>query len=59
MPDKANGVNNGVSCYKEAAQFSASFVMALFASFIEICKTAFKIHIFHPVNTNYKKLSCR
>jgi len=31
--DETNGVNNAVSCYKEAVQFSASFVMSLFASF--------------------------
>jgi len=31
--DETNGVNNVVSCYKEAVQFSASFVMSLFASF--------------------------
>jgi len=28
-PDATNGVNNAVSCYKEALQFSASFVMSL------------------------------
>jgi len=32
-PDETNGVNNAVSCQKEAAQFSLSFVMSLFASF--------------------------
>ena len=32
--DKTNGVNSAVSCYKEAVQFSASFVMSLFASFL-------------------------
>ena len=33
--DETNGVdvNNAVSCYKETVQFSASFVMSLFASF--------------------------
>ena len=33
MPDETNGINNAVSCYKEAVQFSTSFVMTLFASF--------------------------
>jgi len=33
MPDETNGVNNAVSSYKEAVQFSASFVTSLFASF--------------------------
>ena len=33
MPDETNGINNAVSCYKAAVQFSASFVMSLFASF--------------------------
>jgi len=32
-PDDSNGVNNAVSCYKEAVQFSASLVTSLFASF--------------------------
>ena len=36
-PDETNGVSNAVSCYKEAVQFSASFVMSLFASCDEIC----------------------
>jgi len=31
--DEINGVNNAVSMYKEAVQFSASFVTSLFASF--------------------------
>jgi len=31
-PDETNGVNNAVSCYNEAVQFSSSF-MSLFASF--------------------------
>jgi len=26
MPDETNGVNNAVSCYKEAVQFGAPFV---------------------------------
>jgi len=26
MPDETNDVNNAVSCYKEAVQFSASFI---------------------------------
>jgi len=30
---KLNSVNNAVSCYKAAVQFSASFVTLLFASF--------------------------
>ena len=33
-PDETNGVNNAVSCYKEAVQFSASFVTSLFACFL-------------------------
>ena len=32
-PDETNGINNAVSCYKETAQFSASFVTSVFASF--------------------------
>ena len=31
-PAEINGVNNAVSCYKEAVQFSAFFVTSLFAS---------------------------
>jgi len=31
-PNETNGVSNAVSCYKEAVQFSASFVTTLFAS---------------------------
>jgi len=33
MPDETNGINNAVSCYKEAVQFSVFFVTSLFASF--------------------------
>jgi len=33
MPDKTQDVNNAVICYKEAVQFSASFVTSLLASF--------------------------
>jgi len=33
MPYGINGINNAVSCYKEAIQFSAYFVTSLFASF--------------------------
>jgi len=29
MHDETNDVNNAVSCYKEAVQFSASFVLSL------------------------------
>ena len=32
-PDETNGVNNAVSCYKEAVLFSAFFVTSMFASF--------------------------
>jgi len=32
-PDETNGVNNAVSCYKEAVQFLAPLVTSLFASF--------------------------
>jgi len=32
-PDEINGVNNALSCYKEAVQFNASFVTSLFANF--------------------------
>ena len=28
-PDETKGVNNAVSCYKEAVQFSASFVTSV------------------------------
>jgi len=31
MPYETNGINSAVSYYKEALQFSASFVMSLFA----------------------------
>jgi len=31
--DETNGVKKAVSCYKEAVQFSASFVMSQFAIF--------------------------
>ena len=30
-PDETNDVNNAVSCYKEAVQFSASLVTSVFA----------------------------
>jgi len=33
MSDETNGVNNAISCYKEAVHFSASFVTSPFASF--------------------------
>ena len=33
MPDKTNRINSAIGCYKEAVQFSASFVMSLFANF--------------------------
>jgi len=33
ITDKTNGVSNAVNCYKEAVQFSVSFVMSRFASF--------------------------
>ena len=29
-PDKTLGINNAVSCYKDAVQFSVSFVTSLF-----------------------------
>jgi len=32
-PDDTESINNAVSCYKEAVQFSVSFVLALIASF--------------------------
>jgi len=32
-PNKTSGINNAVSCYKKAVQFSACSVMLLFASF--------------------------
>jgi len=35
-PDETNGINNAVGFYKEAAQFSASSIMSVFASFDEI-----------------------
>jgi len=51
-PDETNGVNNAVSCYKEAVQFSASFVTSLFASFFdEICETAMSFVFYRPSNT--------
>jgi len=40
MPNETNGVNNAVGCYNEAVQFSACFVVSLFASFNDICGTA-------------------
>jgi len=39
MPDETNSVNNAVSCYKEAVQFSAFFVTSLLV-FEEICGMA-------------------
>jgi len=33
MLDETNGVNNAVSCYEEAVQFSAPLVTSLFANF--------------------------
>ena len=38
MHDEINGMNNAVSCYKEAVQFNVSFVTSLFVSFFD--KTA-------------------
>ena len=38
--DETNGVDNAVSCYNEAVQFSASFVTSLFASLFKICGMA-------------------
>jgi len=32
-PDETSGANNAASHYKEAVQFSASFVTSLFAGF--------------------------
>jgi len=29
IPDETKGINNAISCYKEAVQFSASFVKPL------------------------------
>jgi len=46
MRDETNGVNNAVSCYKEAVQFSASFVTSLFAIFDEISGTAMNFIFF-------------
>jgi len=40
IPGEAIGVSNVVNCYKEAVQFSASFVTSLFASLDEICGTS-------------------
>jgi len=54
-PDEINGVNNALSCYKEAVQFNASFVTSLFASFDEICGTTMNFvyqYFYHPSNTN-------
>ena len=50
--DETNGVNNAVRCYKEAVQFSVSFVMSMFVSFDKICRTAMNFVFFHPDNTN-------
>jgi len=33
VPDETNGVNNAISCYKEAVQFSVSFVTSMSAFF--------------------------
>ena len=52
MSDETNGVNNAVNCYKEAVQFSATFVTSLFARFDEICGTAMDFVLFCPSNTN-------
>jgi len=38
MPDETHGINNVISCYKEAVQSSASFVMSL-PVFDKICGT--------------------
>jgi len=54
MPEQNNSANNAVSCYKEAAQFSASFVTLLFAIFDKICGMAINfVFFFHQDNTNY------
>jgi len=34
MPDETTGINNAVSCYKAAVQFSASFVTSLLVRFL-------------------------
>ena len=38
-PHETNGINNAVSCYKEAVQFSAFFVTLCLPVFDEICGT--------------------
>jgi len=50
-PDETNGVNNAVSCYEVAVQFSASFITSLFARFIFTKFVEFGI--FRPGNTTY------
>jgi len=52
MPDETNGINNAVSYYKVAVQFSASFVTSLFASFWQNLRKGNKFSIFRPGNTD-------
>jgi len=51
-PNETNGVNNAVSCYKEALQFSASFVTSLFASSWQNLRNSNGFSIFRHSNTN-------
>ena len=52
MSDDTNGVNNAVSCYKAAVQFSASFVTSVFAIFWQNLSNDNEFCIFGLGNTN-------
>jgi len=53
-PLETNTINNAVSCSKEAAQFSASFVTSLFGVFDEICGMEMNYVLHHLSNINYR-----
>jgi len=46
MSDKTNGVNNAVSCYIQAVQVTAPFVMSVFAILNKICEMAMNLAFF-------------
>jgi len=46
--DETNGINNAVSCYKEAVQFSAFSLHHCLPVCDKICKTAMNFVLFSP-----------
>ena len=53
MPDETNGVNNVVSCYKEAVQYLALPLLChCLPYYYETCGTAMNFVFFRPGKTN-------